>query len=92
MKGFGAKAARATGWIGIAEYGKPMKSGKRRTGGAPRFTDDQVKAIIREHIRGKPVTRLAFEHDLDHRVVANWCEGVNRKHLLADVEKEMRRA
>lgn len=86
-----APAVRVTGRIESIVSGK-TKSGKRRAGGKPRFTDDQVKAIIRERLIGKSTTRLAFENDVDERVVANWCEGVNRKHLLREVEKEMRRA
>lgn len=82
---------RVTGRIESIVSGK-TRTGKRRAGGAPRLTDEQVKAIIRENLKGKTVTRLAFEHDLDERTVGQWCEGINRKHLLAEVEKELRRA
>lgn len=81
------------GYAGIIYMiGVKATSGKRRAGGKPELSDEEVKAIIRERLAGKSLRHLSAKHNLDQRVIANWADGVNRKHLLHEVEREMRDA
>lgn len=53
-----------------------------------RFSDESVKSIILSYLRKeKTVSELAKEAGVKYACVYNWVTGVNRHHLLRELER-----
>lgn len=73
----------------LGRAGAEQKGDRKRI--APksqRHTDEQVMAAIRERRAGVSFQVLAEKYDTNPDVVRNWCNGVNRGHLLDRVDRE----
>lgn len=52
------------------------------------LSDDQAKDVIRTHLNGMGYSKLADRTGFSESTIRALCEGVNRGHLLRDVEME----
>lgn len=55
---------------------------------ASSLTDDQAKEVIRQHFAGYGYSALADRTGYSESTIRSLCQGVNRGHLLMQVEKE----
>lgn len=54
----------------------------------PRLTDDQAKDVIRSFLAGTPQHVLVERTGFSDSCIRSLCNGVNRGHLLMQVERE----
>ncbi len=54
----------------------------------PHLTDEQAKDVIRRHLTGVPYRILADQTGFSEGNIRAICQGVNRSHLLREVEME----
>ena len=59
---------------------------------AVRLTDDQARKVIKQHFDGLSIAYLAERTGFSDGCIKAICTGVNRSHLLREVEEEMRKA
>lgn len=52
------------------------------------LTDEQAKEVIRQHFAGYGYAQLADRTGYSESTIRALCEGVNRGHLLMQVERE----
>lgn len=52
------------------------------------LTDEQAKDVIRQHFAGYGYGQLADRTGYNESTIRALCEGVNRGHLLMQVERE----
>jgi hypothetical protein len=64
------------------------KKGKPNT----THTDEQVKAMIREHMNGTPIKTIADRENIGPMVVRKWMTGEARGDCMRQVEDEIYRA
>jgi hypothetical protein len=57
-----------------------------------RFSDAEVLSVIRRHRKGETYSALSAELGISEETMQSWCDGTNRGHLLARVEREERNA
>lgn len=58
---------------------------------ASSLTDDQAKEVIRQHFAGYGYSALADKTGYSESTIRSLCQGVNRGHLLMQVEREPKR-
>lgn len=58
---------------------------------ASSLTDDQAKEVIRQHFDGYTYAKLAERTGFSVDGIRALCQGVNRGHLLMQVEREPKR-
>lgn len=56
-----------------------------------RLSDEQARQVIRQSLAGVPRSYLAERTGFSDSCIKALCEGVNRSHLLREVEEEMRK-
>lgn len=52
------------------------------------LTDEQAKNVIRQHFAGYGYSALADRTGYSESTIRSLCQGVNRGHLLMQVERE----
>lgn len=55
------------------------------------LSDDQAKEVIRKHFDGYTYTELAERTGFSAEGIRSICQGINRGHLLMQVEREPKR-
>lgn len=55
-----------------------------------KLTDEEVIAVIIEHLFGADVRRLAKRLGLNWTVVDHWCEGLNRRRCWIEADRRYR--
>ena len=55
------------------------------------LSDDQAKEVIRQHFDGYTYAKLAELTGFSAEGIKSMCQGVNRGHLLMQVEREPKR-
>lgn len=55
---------------------------------ASSLTDEQAKEVIRQHFAGYGYSALADKTGYSESTIRSLCQGVNRGHLLMQVERE----
>ena len=70
----------------------PKKKAKRGpyAGSNLRATDEQVAEYIRRNRAGESFAKIAASTHESIGSIRNWCEGVNRSHILSQVMQEER--
>lgn len=61
---------------------------KRQTVPVSSLTDEQAKEVIRQHFAGYGYSALADKTGYSESTIRSLCQGVNRGHLLMQVERE----
>ena len=61
---------------------------KRQTVPVSSLTDEQAKEVIRQHFAGYGYSVLADNTGYSESTIRSLCQGVNRGHLLMQVERE----
>ncbi len=61
---------------------------KRQTVPVSSLTDEQAKEVIRQHFAGYGYGKLAERTGYSEYAIRSLCQGVNRSHLLREVEME----
>lgn len=61
---------------------------KRQTVPVSSLTDEQAKEVIRQHFAGYGYSALADRTGYSESTIRSLCQGVNRGHLLMQVERE----
>lgn len=69
----------------------PRKTPKVKKSTAPHcaVSDDTVLTILRRIKTGTKIPALAVEFGIKPNVITKWAQGLNRGHLLMQVEREM---
>jgi hypothetical protein len=52
-------------------------------------SDATVKEILRKSLTGETTAALALEYGVKASAITSWRAGINRAHLLIEVEKEL---
>lgn len=91
MRGYAMRYGKATG--GLSSLNDSYKEDGRRDRSIrkinkPHLTDEQAKEVIRTHLNGVGYSKLADRTGFSESTIRALCEGVNRGHLLRDVEME----
>lgn len=55
------------------------------------LTDAQAKEVVRSYLSGVPKSVLVERTGFSETCIRNLCDGVNRSHILREVEDEMRK-
>ena len=58
----------------------------------PHLTDEQAKEVVRSFLAGVPQSALVDRTGFSDSCIRSLCNGVNRGHILREVEEEMRKA
>lgn len=58
----------------------------------PHLTDEQAKEVVRSFLSGVPQSVLVDRTGFSDSCIRSLCNGVNRGHILREVEEEMRKA
>lgn len=66
---------------------KPAKG--RQKIPVPHLTDDQAKEVVRSFLSGVPQSVLVDRTGFSDSCIRSLCNGVNRSHILREVEEEM---
>lgn len=61
---------------------------KPRKPAAHALTDEQAKDVIRMNLSGLTYAKLADKTGYSETTIRGLCEGINRGHLLMQVERE----
>ena len=87
MKGFGFWVYPTNGLGGASS--KRFKGGRAiQKVWQPHLTDEQAKDVIRSFLAGTPQSILVARTGFSESCIRNLCNGVNRGHLLMQVERE----
>lgn len=72
------------------EIAKKSKSANKRPKiPVPHLTDDQAKEVVRSFLSGVPQSVLVDRTGFSDSCIRSLCNGVNRSHILREVEEEM---
>lgn len=94
MRNFAMRYAHPTGGLASAVSKKQNAHDPRRQQSIYQvhLTDEQAKAIIAQYLDGVPIKLLVDKSGFSESGIKNICYGINRGHLLREVEEEFAKA
>lgn len=91
-KGWAMRYGHATVGISGAIGGdKPARPRKKQNIYQPHLSDEEAKDVIRKKMLGVSYAQLAEDTGFSESSIRSLCQGVNRGHLLMQVEREPKR-
>lgn len=88
MRKFGMRYGKKTGGLSSVNSNKFKHGRAIQKVYQPHLTDEQAKDVIRRHLTGVPYRILADRTGFSEGNIRAICQGVNRSHLLREVEME----
>lgn len=88
MRNFAMRHGHTTGGLSAVNSKKGKDGRAIQKVWQPHLTDEQAKDVIRSFLAGTPQSVLVARTGFSESCIRNLCNGVNRGHLLMQVEKE----